>query len=82
VQSRAVVTVKDASAPPDGAAPESVFATVTSQRVDVGAVTEMFEEARPQDSAHHESKHATNSRARIARKHTASRLPLDYRGNG
>jgi len=75
VQSRAVVTESAPSVPADGAAPESEFATLTSHFGDVGAVSEMLDDARPQANAISDNPHAANSRARIARVHTASALP-------
>jgi hypothetical protein len=77
-----VVTVSVAWGPAGGAAPETVFATVSSHRDVVGAVMEISDEARPHDNAHHESTHARNSRARIARVDVARRLPCCCRGNG
>jgi hypothetical protein len=77
VQSRAVVTASEPSVPADGAAPDNEFATLTSHLGDVGAVSEMLDDARPQASAISDSASAANSRARIARVHVASALPYD-----
>jgi hypothetical protein len=82
VQSRAVVTESVPSVPADDAEPESEFATVTSHRDVVGAVSEMFDDALPHESASSESTHAANSRARIAGVQSASALPDGDGENG
>ena len=75
VQSRAVDTVSVPSIPADGAVPDNEFETLTAHFGEVGAVSEIDDDALPHPSAIAESMHAANSRARIARVHTASALP-------
>ena len=75
VQSRAVETASVPSMPAAGAVPDSEFDTLTSHLGEVGAVREIVDDALPHASAIVESTNAANSRARIARVHTASALP-------
>jgi hypothetical protein len=75
VQSRAVETESVPSVPAAAAEPEIEFATATSHRDVVGAVSEMFDDALPHDSVNSASTHAANSRARIACVHSANALP-------
>ena len=75
VQSRAVVTASDPVAPVDGAVPVSEFAMVTEHLLSLGPVTAIVDDARPQESATAASAHAANSRARIAPRQSANRLP-------
>jgi hypothetical protein len=78
VQSRAVATASVPSMPAAAAAPDSEFVTLTSHLGDVGPVSEMLDDARPQASAINDSPNAAYSRARIARVHTASALPYAW----
>ena len=78
VQSRVVVTVTVLVSPDEGTEPVIALAAVTSHLTAVGAVTSIEFDPEPQPTARRLSAHATNSRARIARSTTASRLPRPF----